>query len=177
MLYNMIQPQSLLGSGEDFIVFLLYMGMAAILFNGAEQFEQIVNTLSTESPMRNLVKIVQAISEKKTFKEQDGCCGDRIGFPIGSTQISQWFGRISQKLVLKMAAILDFWSAKLYTLLIYKSCCCFNVSFNWNKNAQSMARHRKSPHSLLILLIAWLTDGRLYRWTCSRTPLPCGEIM
>ena len=108
MLYNMIQSQSLLGSGEDFIVFLLYMGMAAILFNGAEQFEQIVNTLSTESPMRNLVKIVQAISEKKTFKEQDGCCGDRIGFPIGSTQISQWFGRISQKLVLKMAAIFDF---------------------------------------------------------------------
>ena len=43
------------------------MGMGAILFNGAEPFEQIVNTLSTEDPTWNLVKIAQAISEK-TFK-------------------------------------------------------------------------------------------------------------
>ena len=43
--------------------------MAAILFNGAEPFEQIVNILSTESPMWNLVKTVQAVSEKKTFKD------------------------------------------------------------------------------------------------------------
>ena len=32
------------------------MGIAAILFNGVEPFEQIVNTLSTESPMWNLGK-------------------------------------------------------------------------------------------------------------------------
>ena len=33
------QPQGLLGSGEkDFQVYLQYMGMAAILFNGAEPF-------------------------------------------------------------------------------------------------------------------------------------------
>ena len=44
------------------------MGMAAILFNGAEPFQQIVNTLSTEGPKWNLVKIAQAMSEKKTFK-------------------------------------------------------------------------------------------------------------
>ena len=44
------------------------MGMAAILFNSAEPFEQIVNTLSTEGPTWNLVKIAQAVSEKKTFK-------------------------------------------------------------------------------------------------------------
>ena len=44
------------------------MGMAAILFNGAEPFDQIVNTLSTEGPMRNLVKIAQALLEKKTLK-------------------------------------------------------------------------------------------------------------
>ena len=40
-----------------------------------------------------------------------------------------------QKLVFKMtavAAILDFWSAKFYVLLIYKSFCCYNVSFNSN---------------------------------------------
>ena len=43
--------------------------MAAILFNGTEPFEQIVNILSTEGPMWNLVKIVQVVSEKKTFKD------------------------------------------------------------------------------------------------------------
>ena len=43
------------------------MGIAAILFKGAEPFEETVNTLSTEGPMWNLVKIAQAIS-KKTFK-------------------------------------------------------------------------------------------------------------
>ena len=44
------------------------MDMAAILFNGAEPYEQIGNTLLTEGPMWNLVKITQAVSEKKTFK-------------------------------------------------------------------------------------------------------------
>ena len=42
--------------------------MATILFNGTQPLIQIVNTLSTEGPMRNLVKIAQAIFEKKTFK-------------------------------------------------------------------------------------------------------------
>ena len=44
------------------------MGMAVILFNGAEPFEHIVNILSTEGPMWNLVKIGQVVS-KKTFKD------------------------------------------------------------------------------------------------------------
>ena len=44
------------------------MGMTTILFNGAKPFEQIGNTLPTEGPVRNLVKIAQAVSEKKTFK-------------------------------------------------------------------------------------------------------------
>ena len=52
MLYTKIQPQSFTGFGEeDFLVFLPYMGMAAILFNGMEPFKQIVKTLSTEGPM------------------------------------------------------------------------------------------------------------------------------
>ena len=51
-----------------FKCFLPYMGMGAILFNGVEPFKQIVNTLLTEGPMWNLVKIAQAVSEKKTFK-------------------------------------------------------------------------------------------------------------
>ena len=37
------------------------MGMATVLFNGAEPFELIINTLSTEGPMWNLVKIAQAV--------------------------------------------------------------------------------------------------------------------
>ena len=46
MLYTRVKPWSFLGSGEDFWVFffLSYMGMADILFNDAEQFEQIDNT-------------------------------------------------------------------------------------------------------------------------------------
>ena len=67
MLYNKIQPQSFLGSGEEFT--FTYTGMAAmILFNGAKLFEQILNTLSTEGPMWNLVKIARAVSEKEISK-------------------------------------------------------------------------------------------------------------
>ena len=39
------------------------MGMAAILFNGAQPFEQIVNILCAEGPIGNLVKIIEAILE------------------------------------------------------------------------------------------------------------------
>ena len=45
------------------------MGMAAILFNDAEPFEQSVNIPSIEGPMWNLVKIGQVILEKKMFKD------------------------------------------------------------------------------------------------------------
>ena len=52
MLYTKIQPQSFLGSGEeDFNCVLLYIGMTAMSFNGAEPFEQTVNAPSTEGPM------------------------------------------------------------------------------------------------------------------------------
>ena len=33
------------------------MGIVAILFQGAESFEQISNTVLTEGPLRNLVEI------------------------------------------------------------------------------------------------------------------------
>ena len=45
----------------------------AMLSKGAEPFKQIVNTLSTESPIWNVVKIAQAVSEKKTFKKRESC--------------------------------------------------------------------------------------------------------
>ena len=46
------------------------MDMTAILFNSVELFEQIGNTLSTESSMWNLVKSAQVVSEKKTAQGQ-----------------------------------------------------------------------------------------------------------
>ena len=47
----------------------MYIGMVAILFNGAEPFVQIVNTLLIEGPIWYLVKTGRAVSEKKTFKD------------------------------------------------------------------------------------------------------------
>ena len=45
------------------------MGMAAILFNDTEPFYHIVNSLSTDSQMWNLVKLLKMVSEKKTFNK------------------------------------------------------------------------------------------------------------
>ena len=45
-----------------------YLGMVAIMFDGAESFKQIVKNPSIECSMWNLVKIGQAVSEK-TFKD------------------------------------------------------------------------------------------------------------
>ena len=59
MLYTKIQPQSFLSSVED--VFTIYMDMAAILFTGTDPFDQIVNILSTEGLMWNLMRIVQVV--------------------------------------------------------------------------------------------------------------------
>ena len=57
MLYTNTPPQSFFRSGEeDFKVVLPYMG--------AESFEKIINTFSTEGPVWNLVKTAQAVSEK-----------------------------------------------------------------------------------------------------------------
>ena len=42
--------------------------MVVILFNGAEPFEQTINTSLTEDPMWNLMKIGQMVSEM-TFKD------------------------------------------------------------------------------------------------------------
>ena len=118
------------------------MGMAAILFDGSEPFEQIINTLSTESPMWNLVKIAKVVSVKLTLKSK---CG---GFPIGKilarghpvatecfTSNLPMVQEDKSKTGFKMAAVVaisDFWSAKFIILLIYKSFCCYNVRVNSN---------------------------------------------
>ena len=44
------------------------MDMTAILFNYLERFEQVDNMPSTEGPKCYLVKIGQAVSDKKAFK-------------------------------------------------------------------------------------------------------------
>ena len=48
-----------------------------------------------------------------------------------------------------------------------------NQDYKNNLNVQSMARHHKSPRSLLMLLIARLTDGRSSYWA----PLSWGEVI
>ena len=60
------------------------MGMAAIFFNGAEPFEQIVKT---EGPIWSLVKIASAVSEKKTVKN----------YTISYMHIAQGQGQITSK--------------------------------------------------------------------------------
>ena len=72
LLYTMIQPQSVFGSGEEYFMCILpYMGIAAILFNDAGQFEQVINASSTEGPIWNLVKIGRAVSEREREKKKD----------------------------------------------------------------------------------------------------------
>ena len=63
------------------------MGMVAILFNDAEPFEQTDNMPSTEGTKCNLMKIGQADSEKKTFKDNE----------ISYMYIAQGQGQITQE--------------------------------------------------------------------------------
>ena len=65
MLYTKIQPQSSLRSGEDFQEFLPYMDMAAILFDCAEPFEQIGNTLSTDGPCKIQWKLLKQFQRRR----------------------------------------------------------------------------------------------------------------
>ena len=59
MLYIKFQPQSFLVSGEEHIkCFLPYIGIATILFNGTESFNQIVKTFSTEGPFKIWLKML-----------------------------------------------------------------------------------------------------------------------
>ena len=42
--------------------------MAAILFNGKEHLNKLAIPFQQKGPHKNLVKVAQAVSEKKTFK-------------------------------------------------------------------------------------------------------------
>ena len=69
-----------------FKCFTIY-GHDSQLVDTAKPFEQIVNILSTESTMWNLVKTVKAASEKKTFKD----------FTILYTYMAKGQGQIAPK--------------------------------------------------------------------------------
>ena len=70
MLHTMFQGHRTFGSGEDdFLRFLPYMGMAAILVMWPGPFEQIFVPPSHGDSIWNLTLIGQAVFEEKMFKE------------------------------------------------------------------------------------------------------------
>ena len=87
MLYTKIQPQSPFDAEEgDFkeVSFLPYMD---ILFSCAESFEQIGNTLSTESPCEIWLKLLKQFQRRRRLKQ----------FTILYTYIAQWQGQMTLK--------------------------------------------------------------------------------
>ena len=65
MLYTKSQSHSVLENIVSVFV-LTYMGTATILFIGVEPFKRIANIPLIEASARNLVKIGEAVLEKKT---------------------------------------------------------------------------------------------------------------
>ena len=61
MLYTKVQPLIFLSYGWEVFLVFYHMWEWQPSFSGAESFEQIVNILSTEGPIWNLVKIVQDV--------------------------------------------------------------------------------------------------------------------
>ena len=75
------QPQSFLGSGEDFLVFLPYTGTLAILFNSDEQ---IVNASQCYYRARFGSNQPKVWEEMSKINFQDVSCGGHLGFSIKS---------------------------------------------------------------------------------------------
>ena len=69
MLHTKFQGHWPFGSGEDFLRFLPYIGMAAILVMWPGSFEQTFVPPSHGGSIWNLTLIGQAVSEEKLFKE------------------------------------------------------------------------------------------------------------
>ena len=73
MLYTKFQGHRSIGSGEeDFLRFLPYMGMAAILVMWPEPFEQLFVPPIPGGYIWNLVTIGPVVSEEKSFEIVDG---------------------------------------------------------------------------------------------------------
>ena len=81
MLHTKFQGHQPFGSGEGFLSFLPYMGMAAILVMWLGPFEQTFVPPSHGDSIWNLASVGPVVSEEKMFKE----CGrwtDKGGLPI-----------------------------------------------------------------------------------------------
>ena len=73
MLHTKFQGHRSIGSGEeDFLRFLPYMGMAAILVMWPEPFEQLFVPPILGGYIWNLVTIGPVVSEEKSFEIVDG---------------------------------------------------------------------------------------------------------
>ena len=73
MLHTKFQGHWSIGSGEeDFLRFLPYMGMAAMLVMWPSSFEQLFFPKGPEGCIWNLVAIGPVVSEKKSFEIVDG---------------------------------------------------------------------------------------------------------
>ena len=73
MLHTKFKGHRSIGSGEeDFLRFLPYMGMAAILVMWPEQFEQLFVPPIPGGYIWNLVTIGPVVSEEKSFEIVDG---------------------------------------------------------------------------------------------------------
>ena len=73
MLHTKFQGHWSIGSGEeDFLRFLPYMGMAAMLVMWPRSFEQLFFPKSPGGCIWNLVAIGPAVSEEKSFEIVDG---------------------------------------------------------------------------------------------------------
>ena len=73
MLHTKFQGHQSIGSGEeDFLRFLPYMGMAAILVMWPEPFEQVFVPPIPGGYIWNLVTIGPVVSEEKSFEIVDG---------------------------------------------------------------------------------------------------------
>ena len=71
MLYTKFQDHRPFGSGEEFLQFLPYMGMAAILVMWPGLFEQIFVPPSQGGSTWNLSSIGSVVSEEKMFENVD----------------------------------------------------------------------------------------------------------
>ena len=67
MLYTEIQPQIFLSNGGE-AFYHNYMGMAAILFNGTEPFDQIVNILRQKATCEILWKLFMRFRRRICLK-------------------------------------------------------------------------------------------------------------
>ena len=72
MLHTKFQGHRSIGSGEDFLRFLPYMGMAAMLVMWPRPFEQLFFPKGPGGCIWNLVAIGPVVSEEKSFEIVDG---------------------------------------------------------------------------------------------------------